>query len=96
MRLPLHLEEHLLLGQVLLLRGRLSLRGLPVAATLLRACHLLLLLLLVELILLDLLHQEDLLLLRQLLLCTLTASIRAPGSILRGLIVLGIHVGLRR
>ena len=71
-RLPLHLQQHLLLGQVLLLRSGLSL-SLPMTA-LLR--HLLLLLLLMQLILLNFLHEEDLLLFSQLLLI-LTSCIRA-------------------
>ena len=90
----LHLEQHFLLGQILLLRC--GCRSLRLRRAVLRhcRCHLLLLHLLV---LLDFLHEEDLLLFGELLLLleVVTLLLLLGAGALRGLVVLGDHVGLR-
>ena len=82
-----HLQQHLLLGQVLLLGCGLGLRLLRRRAAThtsmaLLSCHLLLM----QLVLLDLLHQEYLLLFGELLLLAILG--RSYHLLLRSLIVL--------
>ena len=90
-----HLQQHLLLGQILLLGWGLGLwllrRGTAAHTRMaLLSCHLLLM----QLVLLDLLHQEYLLLFGELLLLTVLG--RSYHLLLRSLIILTNQIGLVR